>query len=86
MPSKPGRHGGLTRGPPSVLVHIFSDGAPFSLFSAPFCPARYMAAFRKVVMPIATAFNPQLVLVSSGFDAADGDPLVRTALCARVDR
>lgn len=34
-----------------------------------------MAAFHRLVMPIAYAFNPQLVLVSAGFDAADGDPL-----------
>ena len=26
-------------------------------------------------MPIAYQFNPQLVLVASGFDAAQGDPL-----------
>eukprot|EP00961_Rhodomonas_salina_P123699 1666920-Rhodomonas_salina.1 len=29
----------------------------------------------QVVMPIARAFGPQLVLVSAGFDAARGDPL-----------
>ncbi|KAM9855309.1 histone deacetylase 6 [Aulostomus maculatus] len=35
----------------------------------------YLAAFHHVVMPIATEFNPGLVLVSAGFDAARGDPL-----------
>uniref|UniRef100_A0A669B788 Protein deacetylase HDAC6 n=1 Tax=Oreochromis niloticus TaxID=8128 RepID=A0A669B788_ORENI len=35
----------------------------------------YLAAFHRVVMPIATEFNPSLVLVSAGFDAARGDPL-----------
>lgn len=35
----------------------------------------YLAAFHQVVMPIATEFNPSLVLVSAGFDAARGDPL-----------
>ncbi|XP_035999577.1 histone deacetylase 6 isoform X1 [Fundulus heteroclitus] len=35
----------------------------------------YLAAFHHVVMPIATEFNPDLVLVSAGFDAARGDPL-----------
>ncbi|XP_058499299.1 histone deacetylase 6 isoform X1 [Solea solea] len=35
----------------------------------------YLAAFHHVVMPIATEFNPALVLVSAGFDAARGDPL-----------
>uniref|UniRef100_A0A8C6PWG1 Histone deacetylase 6 n=1 Tax=Nothobranchius furzeri TaxID=105023 RepID=A0A8C6PWG1_NOTFU len=35
----------------------------------------YLAAFHHVVMPIAREFNPDLVLVSAGFDAARGDPL-----------
>jgi histone deacetylase 6 len=37
--------------------------------------AEYTAAFDDVLMPIARAFEPDLVLVSAGFDAADGDPL-----------
>ncbi|XP_073496538.1 histone deacetylase 6 isoform X2 [Phyllobates terribilis] len=35
----------------------------------------YILAFHRIVMPIAYEFNPQLVLVSAGFDAARGDPL-----------
>ncbi|KAI9825223.1 MAG: Histone deacetylase hda1 [Thelocarpon impressellum] len=35
----------------------------------------YMYAFQKVVMPIATEFDPDLVIVSAGFDAAMGDEL-----------
>lgn len=35
----------------------------------------YMAAFQKIVMPIAQEFNPDLVIISAGFDAADGDEL-----------
>lgn len=35
----------------------------------------YLAAFLNVVMPIAYEYNPELVLVSAGFDAAKGDPL-----------
>ncbi len=35
----------------------------------------YMAAFQKIVMPIAHEFNPDLVIVSAGFDAAAGDEL-----------
>ena len=35
----------------------------------------YMAAFQKIVMPIAQEFNPDLVIVSAGFDAAAGDEL-----------
>lgn len=37
--------------------------------------AEYMMAFDDVIMPVATAFAPDLVLVSAGFDAARGDPL-----------
>jgi histone deacetylase 6 len=35
----------------------------------------YLYAFQEVVMPIAREFDPQIVLVSAGFDAAKGDPL-----------
>lgn len=37
--------------------------------------AEYLTAFLQVVLPVATEFNPQLILVSAGFDAAVGDPL-----------
>ncbi len=35
----------------------------------------YIFAFQQVVMPIATEFDPDLVIVSAGFDAAEGDEL-----------
>uniref|UniRef100_A0A8D2IUD4 Protein deacetylase HDAC6 n=1 Tax=Varanus komodoensis TaxID=61221 RepID=A0A8D2IUD4_VARKO len=35
----------------------------------------YLAAFHQVIMPVGYEFNPELVLVSAGFDAARGDPL-----------
>jgi histone deacetylase 6 len=35
----------------------------------------YMAAFQKIIMPIAHEFDPDLVVISAGFDAADGDEL-----------
>ncbi|KAM9896193.1 hypothetical protein OXX69_010749 [Metschnikowia pulcherrima] len=35
--------------------------------------ADYMYAFHKIVLPIMSEFDPDLVIVSSGFDAADGD-------------
>uniref|UniRef100_A0A3Q3VZ43 Histone deacetylase n=1 Tax=Mola mola TaxID=94237 RepID=A0A3Q3VZ43_MOLML len=38
----------------------------------PMGDAEYLAAFRAVVMPIANEFAPDVVLVSSGFDAVDG--------------
>ncbi|XP_067314724.1 histone deacetylase 4-like isoform X2 [Pseudorasbora parva] len=34
----------------------------------------YLTAFRTVVMPIASEFAPDLVLVSAGFDAVEGHP------------
>uniref|UniRef100_A0A673VCU0 Protein deacetylase HDAC6 n=1 Tax=Suricata suricatta TaxID=37032 RepID=A0A673VCU0_SURSU len=37
--------------------------------------ADYLAAWHRLVLPIAYEFNPELVLVSAGFDAAWGDPL-----------
>ncbi|KAK3762822.1 hypothetical protein RRG08_040517 [Elysia crispata] len=37
--------------------------------------AEYITAFTQIIMPIAYQFNPELVLVSAGFDAAVGDPL-----------
>ena len=35
----------------------------------------YMAAFQRIVMPIAQEFEPDLVIISAGFDAAAGDEL-----------
>ncbi|ETW78721.1 hypothetical protein HETIRDRAFT_324562 [Heterobasidion irregulare TC 32-1] len=37
--------------------------------------ADYIHAFQKIVMPIALEFAPELVIISAGFDAADGDEL-----------
>ena len=35
----------------------------------------YLAAWQRVLMPIAYEYAPQLVIVAAGFDAAQGDPL-----------
>ncbi|KAI9713671.1 MAG: Histone deacetylase hda1 [Chrysothrix sp. TS-e1954] len=35
----------------------------------------YILAFQQVVMPIAQEFDPDLVVISAGFDAAVGDPI-----------
>jgi len=35
----------------------------------------YLAAFTNVILPIAYEYAPELILVSAGFDAAQGDPL-----------
>jgi len=37
--------------------------------------ADYLAAFSRVVMPIAREYAPEIVLVSAGFDSGAGDPL-----------
>lgn len=37
--------------------------------------ADYLYAFEKVVLPIAYEFAPEFVIISAGFDAADGDKL-----------
>ncbi|KAF2633462.1 hypothetical protein BU25DRAFT_426991 [Macroventuria anomochaeta] len=37
--------------------------------------AEYLCAFQEVVMPIASEFDPDLVIISAGFDAAEGDVL-----------
>jgi histone deacetylase 6 len=37
--------------------------------------AEYLAAFDRVLLPIARKFRPDIVLVSAGFDAAEGDLL-----------
>jgi histone deacetylase 4/5 len=36
----------------------------------PMGDAEYLAAFRSIIMPVARSFDPDLVLVSAGFDAA----------------
>nr|XP_020444885.1 histone deacetylase 10-like [Monopterus albus] len=36
--------------------------------------ADYIAAFQQLLLPLAYEFQPQLVLVCAGFDAAFGDP------------
>ena len=33
----------------------------------------YLAAFEHLLVPIAKEFNPNLIIVSAGFDAAKGD-------------
>uniref|UniRef100_UPI00359000A4 histone deacetylase 4-like isoform X2 n=1 Tax=Myxine glutinosa TaxID=7769 RepID=UPI00359000A4 len=40
----------------------------------PMGDAEYLAAFRSVVMPITSEFDPDVVLVSAGFDAVEGHP------------
>ena len=44
--------------------------------------AVYRAAFERVVLPVAEAYQPELVLVSAGFDASARDPLAQMELSA----
>lgn len=36
--------------------------------------AEYLAAWRVLVLPLLDSFKPNIILVSSGFDAAKGHP------------
>lgn len=36
--------------------------------------AEYLAAFRRIILPVAREFQPEMILVSCGFDAAPGHP------------
>lgn len=45
--------------------------------------AEYDAAFDLVLLPLARAFDPDLVIVAAGFDAAAGDPLGGMAVTPR---
>ena len=36
--------------------------------------AEYAAAWERLLMPVAAQFDPQVVIVSAGFDSAKGDP------------
>jgi histone deacetylase 6 len=41
----------------------------------PISDGDYLTAWHMLVLPVATEFRPDLILVSAGFDAADKDPL-----------
>lgn len=42
--------------------------------------ADYLAAFRQVLTPFATRFQPDLIIVSAGYDAHEADPLAEMAI------
>jgi len=69
--------GGPAAGPTKVGV-VEGEGYNINIGwngRGPFGDEEYFAAFDSVVMPAARAFDPDLVFVSAGFDAAAGDPL-----------
>ncbi len=51
----------------------YNINVPWNFFGAG--NAEYLHAFEQLVVPVAKAYQPDLVLVSCGFDAAWGDPL-----------
>lgn len=55
-------------------VNIAWSGGTDQMFQS-LGDAEYLAAFRTIVMPIGREFNPDIILVSAGFDAAVGHPL-----------
>lgn len=58
-----------------LSVHGFPVTYVFTTIAGkqPIGNVEYLSAFQHIVMPIATEFDPELVIVSAGFDAADGD-------------
>lgn len=42
--------------------------------------AEYLYAFHRIVVPVVSRFQPELILISAGFDAALGDPVSCDAL------
>eukprot|EP01012_Entosiphon_sulcatum_P067402 TRINITY_DN97092_c0_g1_i1.p1 TRINITY_DN97092_c0_g1~~TRINITY_DN97092_c0_g1_i1.p1 ORF type:complete len:450 (+),score=50.19 TRINITY_DN97092_c0_g1_i1:569-1918(+) len=51
----------------------YNVNVPWPCFG--FGDQEYLAVFKEVLLPIATQFNPDLIMVSAGFDAAIHDPL-----------
>jgi acetoin utilization deacetylase AcuC-like enzyme len=49
-------------------------------------PEAYAAAFRRVVLPMLKEFDPEMILVSAGFDAHADDPLASMRLDAQSYR
>ena len=58
-------------------MRVFTVNVPLSAGAD---DAVYAAAFDRVVLPVAAQFDPDLVLVSAGFDAHERDPLASMAL------
>lgn len=40
----------------------------------------YLAIFQQILIPVATEYQPELVIISAGYDAALGCPEVRNNL------
>ena len=44
----------------------------------------YLSAFHQVILPVAREYNPQLVIVSCGFDSGRDDPIASSYSHARL--
>lgn len=71
--------------PKSGKVH---DGIAPSIVNVPlwgvgYGDGDYEYIFRKIIVPLATQFEPNLILVSAGYDCAQGDQLGRFAVTAQ---
>lgn len=64
----------------SPMAHIDRNETLYSSIKVGLEDIDYLTAFIQVVLPVAYQYDPQLVLVSAGFDAAKGDFLVRESL------
>ncbi|MCB9623199.1 MAG: histone deacetylase [Sandaracinus sp.] len=77
---------GIFPGTGDATVRGDADGRGFNV-NVPLPPrsgdADYAAAFARVVLPVVRAFDPELVLVSAGFDAHARDPLASMELSDR---
>ncbi|EFC37777.1 histone deacetylase [Naegleria gruberi] len=62
-----------------TLEQIAYEGAKKFIFNIPFDETygdqEILNAFEQIIMPIASNYNPDIVLVSAGFDAVKGDKL-----------
>lgn len=59
-----------------LLIYCDIDSlslSPISVVSN-FGDAEYLAAFRSIVIPICREFDPDIILVSAGFNATEGHP------------
>ncbi|CAG8648726.1 17698_t:CDS:10, partial [Acaulospora morrowiae] len=76
----PARLGPIKPSQDCIDTHVGGGDAKGKTINIPWprsgmCDSDYIYAFNKVVMPIAFEFDPDIVIVSAGFDAAEGDPI-----------
>lgn len=55
-----------------VIISMFNEASFSQLLAYIFYFYLFIFVFRTVVMPVASEFQPDMVLVSAGFDAVEG--------------